>query len=56
MCTGAKELRFILSDYSFKEKGIKPDFNYSVKSFNFPMRYWLYPPASLFMTSKVYYV
>ena len=46
MCTGAKKLHFILFDilsnlfnlyliFYFQGKGIKPDWNYSAKSFNF---------------------
>ena len=63
MCTGAKKLRFILFYilfnlfnlylvFYFQGKGIKPDINYSVKSFNFSIQSGLHPPASLFMTSK----
>ena len=63
MCTGAKKLRFILFDILFnlfnlylilyfKGKGIKPNLNYSVKSFNFSIQSGLYPLAGLFMTSK----
>ena len=63
MCTGAKKLHFILFDilfnlfnlylmFYFQGKGIKPDLNYSVKSFNFSIQSGLHTPASLFMTSK----
>ena len=38
--------------FYFQGKGIKPDLNYSVKSFNFSIQSELYTPASLFMTSK----
>ena len=66
MCTGAEKLRFILFDilfnlfdlyliFYFEGKGIKPDLNYSTKSFNFSIQSWLYPPAGLFMTSKERY-
>ena len=63
MCTGVKKLHFILLDilfnlfnlylmFYFQGKGIKPDLNYSVKSFNFSIQSELYTPVSLFMTSK----
>ena len=63
MCTGANKLRFILFDilfnlfslyliFYFDGKGTKSDLNYSIKPFNFSIRSGLYPPASLFMTSK----
>ena len=35
MSIGGKKLRFILSNYSIKEVGIKLDLNYSVKSLTF---------------------
>ena len=38
--------------FYFQGKGIKPDLNYSVKSFNFSIQSGLHTPASLFMTSK----
>ena len=37
-----RNLYFIL--LYFYKKGIKPDLNYSVKSYNFSMRYGLYTP------------
>ena len=63
MCTGAKKLRFIFFDilfnlfnlyliFYFSGKGIKPDLNYSVTSFNFSIQSRLYSLASLFVTSK----
>ena len=48
-------MRFILYDYSFSGKRIKPDLNYSAKYFNFLMRCGLYPLASPFMACKESY-